>query len=77
MKVEADAFESMASGDEGDSDGLLAGFLFGNIDERGELEDDFIDDVSAMYNSLVLWKPTKLIVRCRCSVKFPQHDCTN
>ena len=28
--------------------GLLSNFLFGNIDEDGRLETDFIDDVSFM-----------------------------
>ena len=29
--------------------GLLSNFLFGNIDEDGRLETDFIDDVSFMW----------------------------
>lgn len=31
---------------------VLAGFLFGNIDERGELEEDFLDEVCGQWNSL-------------------------
>ena len=27
----------------------LAGFLFGNIDEKGELEEDFLDEVCMMW----------------------------
>ena len=38
----------MASDDEEEQGGgLLAGFLFGNIDESGNLENDILDDVSA------------------------------
>lgn len=34
----------MAGNEEEQSDGILAGFIFGNIDEEGKLENDFIDD---------------------------------
>ena len=38
----------MSGSDDGeqDGDGMLAGFLFGNIDESGRLENDILDDVS-------------------------------
>ena len=32
--------------DDDEHGGLLAGFLFGNIDESGNLENDILDDVS-------------------------------
>lgn len=32
----------------------LTGFLFGNIDEKGELEEDFLDEVSMAIRSLVI-----------------------
>ena len=35
----------MNDGNREGSDGLLAGFLFGNIDESGRLENDFFDQV--------------------------------
>ena len=36
----------MSDEDDGDGGGMLAGFLFGNIDESGQLEDDILDEVS-------------------------------
>ena len=36
----------MSDDDEEQGGGLLAGFLFGNIDEAGNLENDILDDVS-------------------------------
>ena len=35
-------------GNDDEQSGLLSNFLFGNIDEDGRLETDFIDDVSFM-----------------------------
>lgn len=42
--------------EDGDKDGLnLAGFLFGNIDERGELEDsEVLDDVRIYSSSYIV-----------------------
>ena len=39
----------MDSDDEDDNQGSLSltGFLFGNIDEKGELEDDVLDEVKS------------------------------
>jgi len=40
----------MASNDDEETAGIFAGFLFGNVDEDGRLENDFIDDVSINWN---------------------------
>ena len=41
------SYQNMDSDDDHDEDALskqLSGFLFGNIDENGKLESDFLDD---------------------------------
>ena len=51
--METDDLDSYAGGSEvgdgdhgiSDSTASLTGFLFGNIDEKGELEGDFLDEV--------------------------------
>lgn len=38
--------EDEHEGDHPSTEASLTGFLFGNIDEKGELEEDFLDEVN-------------------------------
>lgn len=54
--ADGDDFGDLDSGmSEGPDSGVssLTGFLFGNIDEKGELEGDFLDEVYIKYIDLI------------------------
>ena len=47
------SFHAFAMADDGEAGGGIVGFLFGNVNEKGELEDDgLLDAVSCAENFL-------------------------